>query len=156
VKKEIYAVHVSGLLPQDIPELEPLEDTTHLSFWGAEHYARFLEQQEYFARKAVISLDDGLNKLVGFFLARSVLENLELLKIGVFPDYQNAGIGTRLLNSAFAEGIKRGCLRCFLEVRKSNESAIQFYYNHKFKIAGERINYYTEPVEDAWIMERWL
>jgi ribosomal-protein-alanine acetyltransferase len=156
VKREICAIHISGIMPQDIPELEPLEGTTRLSFWGTEHYLRFLDQQEYFARKAVISLEDGSSKLVGFFLARSVLENLELLKIGVFPDYQNAGIGTRLLTAAFTEGTKRGCLRCFLEVRKSNEGAIQFYYNHKFKIAGERINYYTEPVEDAWIMERWL
>jgi ribosomal protein S18 acetylase RimI-like enzyme len=41
-------------------------------------------------------------------------------------------------------------------VRKSNVGAIQFYLNHRFKMAGERINYYNEPVEDAWIMERVL
>lgn len=79
-----------------------------------------------------------------------------MLKIGVYPEYQNAGIGTRLLNATFAEGIKRGCLRCFLEVRKSNEGAIRFYHNHNFKIAGERVNYYTVPMEDAWVMECWL
>jgi ribosomal-protein-alanine N-acetyltransferase len=153
-REESQAINISALTPQDIEELEPLEAVTHLCFWGAEHYCRFLEQQEYFGRKAVATASGS--KMVGFFLARSILENLELLKIGVYPDFQNAGIGTRLLNAAFAEGMKRGCLRCFLEVRKSNESAIQFYYGHKFKIAGERINYYTEPVEDAWIMERWL
>ncbi|MBZ5495827.1 MAG: ribosomal protein S18-alanine N-acetyltransferase [Acidobacteriia bacterium] len=154
--KQACAIQVAVLTALDIPALEPLEEVTHLCYWGTEHYTRFLEQQEYFARKAVITVEPGLTRLVGFFLARSILENLELLKIGVYPEFQNGGIGTRLLNAAFAEGAKRGCLRCFLEVRKSNESAIHFYHNHLFKIAGERINYYTEPVEDAWIMERWL
>lgn len=154
--KQTDVIQIDVLTAQDIPDLEPLEQMTHLCFWGAEHYTRFLEQQEYFGRKAVMTVEDGRTKLVGFFLARSILENLELLKIGVYPDYQNGGIGTRLLEAALVEGTKRGCLRCFLEVRKSNESAIQFYYLQQFKIAGERINYYTEPVEDAWIMERWL
>jgi ribosomal-protein-alanine acetyltransferase len=149
-------VQIAAMTVQDILDLEPLESITHLSFWGTEHYTRFLEQQEYFSRQAVATLAPGVTRMVGFFLARAILENLELLKIGVYPEFQNLGIGTRLLNAAFAEGLKRGCLRCFLEVRKSNEAAIKFYHNHQFNIAGERINYYTGPVEDAWIMERWL
>jgi [ribosomal protein S18]-alanine N-acetyltransferase len=155
VRREIAAVSIQGLKAEDIPFLEPLETITHLSFWGESHYVRFLQQEEYFGCKAESS-EPGCSRMVGFFLARSVLENLELLKIGVYPEYQNAGIGTRLLQAAFEEGTKRGCLRCFLEVRKSNESAIRFYLHHKFTIAGERINYYTNPVEDAWIMECWL
>jgi [ribosomal protein S18]-alanine N-acetyltransferase len=149
-------IQIAAVTVQDVPDLEPLESLTHLNFWGAEHYKRFLEQQEYFSRKAVATLTPGETRMVGFFLARAILENLELLKIGVYPEYQNLGIGTRLLNAAFAEGTKRGCLRCFLEVRKSNEGAITFYQNQQFIIAGERINYYTDPIEDAWIMERWL
>jgi ribosomal-protein-alanine N-acetyltransferase len=150
------AVRIATLLVPDIPDLEPLEKTTRLNFWGLEHYQRFLGQHEYFGRKAVADVAPGITRLVGFFLARSILENLELLKIGVDPEYQNRGIGTQLLNAAFAEGARRGCLRCFLEVRKSNESAIDFYRIRKFRIAGERPDYYTDPVEDAWVMERWL
>ncbi len=149
-------IQIAALAVQDIPDLEPLEEATRLSFWGTEHYRRFLEQPEYFSRKALATGAPGMMRIVGFFLARAVLENLELLKIGVCPEYQKQGIGTRLLNAAFVEGAKRGCLRCFLEVRKTNEGAIQFYQNHKFNIAGERVNYYTEPVEDAWTMERWI
>jgi ribosomal-protein-alanine acetyltransferase len=146
---------ISDLTVEDLLELENLESVTHLSFWGAENYSRFLEHPEYFARKAVAKTGAGI-RLLGFFLARSVLENLELLKIGVYPQFQSQGIGAVLLAAAFSEGIQRGCLRCFLEVRKSNVGAIQFYLNHRFKMAGERINYYNEPVEDAWIMERVL
>lgn len=150
------AIRISSLTDYDVPHLEDLEVVTGLCFWGNENYARFLEQPEYFGRKVTATSDGWTNHLVGFFLARSVLENLELLKIGVYPKFQNQGIGTLLLNAAFYEGTRRGCLRCFLEVRKSNEGAIRFYLNHRFKLAGERVNYYSDPVEDALVMEREL
>ncbi len=154
--KSSNSIQIAPLCIQDLADLQPLEEVTHLSFWGTDHYKRFLEQPEYFSRKAVTTVSSDSVRMVGFFLARAVLENLELLKIGVYPAYQNQGIGTRLLDAAFVEGSRRGCLRCLLEVRKSNEGAIQFYLNHRFHIAGERRNYYTEPVEDAWTMERWI
>jgi ribosomal-protein-alanine N-acetyltransferase len=149
--------YLARLTVDDVPLLQPLEDQIKLAFWGKDNYRRFLEEcPEYFGRKAVLLSDSGEEKLIGFFLARSIYENLEILKLGVFPICQRQGIGTQLMETAYAEGIRRGCSRCFLEVRRSNQIAIQFYYNHNFRIAGTRINYYTDPVEDAWIMERAL
>ena len=142
---------------EDIPCLERIEDETRLSFWGSDNYRRFLEEfPEYFGCKAVVIRDSGAREFAGFYLARSLFENLEILKVGVYPQYQRQGIGTQLMESAYSEGVRRGCKRCFLEVRKSNQNAIQFYFGHKFKIAGTRMNYYSDPVEDAWIMERNL
>lgn len=154
--KQNNSICISALAIQDVPELEELEGLTSLCYWGTEHYRKFLEQSEYFGRKAVASVAPDTVRLAGFFFARSILENLELLKIGVYPEFQKHGIGTRLLKAAFVEGVRRGCLRCFLEVRKSNKDAVQFYLNHSFNIAGERNDYYAEPIEDAWVMERWL
>ena len=149
--------YLSLLTVEDIASLEKLEDETHLSFWGVENYRRFLQEfPEYFGCKSVLIKEGALRQLVGFYLARSLFENLEILKVGVYRAYQRQGIGTQLMESAYAEGIRRGCRRCFLEVRKSNHDAIQFYFLHKFRIAGTRINYYSNPVEDAWIMERDL
>jgi ribosomal-protein-alanine N-acetyltransferase len=149
--------YLAQLTVADVPLLKSLEEQVRLAFWGNENYCRFLEEfPEYFGAKAVMTANTTKQTLVGFFLARSACENLEILKIGVFPICQRQGIGTHLMESAYAEGIKRGCSRCFLEVRKSNQNAIQFYYNHSFRIAGTRLNYYTNPIEDAWIMERSL
>jgi [ribosomal protein S18]-alanine N-acetyltransferase len=145
------------LTVDDIPYLETLEKETKLSFWGEENYRRFLlEYPEYFGCKVVVMDEEGGEHLAGFLLARSLFDYLEVLKVGVSSEYQRHGIGTELMEAAYSEGIRRGCKRCFLEVRKSNEGAIQFYYLHRFRIAGTRLNYYTDPVEDAWIMERVL
>lgn len=149
--------YIARLAAEDIDALQPLEERVQLTFWGAENYRRFLEElPEYFGCKAVGTADPGAETMLGFFLARSVYENLEILKLGVIPEWQRQGIGTHLMENAFAEGLRRGCCRCFLEVRKSNQKAIQFYYRHNFRIGGTRLNYYTDPVEDAWVMERAL
>ncbi|HYK87830.1 MAG TPA: ribosomal protein S18-alanine N-acetyltransferase [Acidobacteriota bacterium] len=149
--------YLALLNASDISLLEQIEGETNLSFWGAENYRRFLEEfPEYFGCKAVVMKDAGRREFAGFYLARSLFENLEILKVGVYPQYQRQGIGTQLMESAYSEGIRRGCKRCFLEVRKSNQNAIQFYNGQKFKIAGTRLNYYSDPIEDAWIMERDL
>ena len=148
---------LARLTADDVHYLKPLEDMVHLSFWGADNYRRFLnELPEYFGCKAVAILSNGRNSLIGFALARSLYESLEILKLGVFPEWQRLGIGTQLMETACSEGIRRGCNRCFLEVRKSNQSAIQFYYQHGFRISGTRINYYSDPLEDAWVMEKFL
>ncbi|HSW40098.1 MAG TPA: ribosomal protein S18-alanine N-acetyltransferase [Acidobacteriota bacterium] len=141
----------------DVELLHPLESSVQLSFWGNDHYRRFLEEcPEYFGCKAVIQAFSGREQLAGFFLARSLYENLEILKIGVSPAFQRQGIGTRLMEASYIEGLQRGCSRCFLEVRKSNQKAILFYHAHDFRIAGSRRDYYVDPVEDAWIMEKDL
>jgi ribosomal-protein-alanine acetyltransferase len=149
--------YFARLLVDDVPLLQPLEDQVNLTFWGKENYQRFLEEYpEYFGCKAVWLSAEGIKELAGFVLARSLFDNLEILKLGVFPKFQRLGIGSRLMDAAYAEGMQRGCNRCFLEVRKSNQKAIQFYSAHRFHIAGKRLNYYTDPVEDAWVMERTL
>jgi ribosomal-protein-alanine acetyltransferase len=151
------SLYLTRLTVDDVSLLQPLEDEVQLAFWGQENYRRFLKEfPEYFGSKAILIDESNQKTLIGFFLARAIYENLELLKIGVFPDYQRQRIGTHLIENAYAEGIQRGCNRCFLEVRKSNQTAIQFYYKHSFRIAGTRLDYYTDPVEDAWIMERML
>jgi ribosomal-protein-alanine acetyltransferase len=145
------------LTVEDIPHLEKLESETRLAYWGFENYRRFLQEfPEYFGCKVVCMDSEGKERIAGFLLARSLFDYLEVLKVGVSPEYQRHGIGTELMEAAYAEGLRRGCRRCFLEVRKSNSGAIEFYQLQRFRFAGTRLNYYTDPIEDAWIMERDL
>jgi len=144
-----------SLTPEHIPLLEVIEEATGLPFWGVDDYGRFLREfSEYFGFCLIPETNE--KRMAGFSLARAAFEDMELLKIGVSPEFQRIGLGTRLLEDTFTEGRRRGCTRCFLEVRKSNQKAIQFYSAHSFRIAGARLNYYSNPVEDAWVMERQI
>ena len=57
------------------------------------------------------------------------------------------------MRSAVNESGRRNARKVLLEVRKSNNPAINFYLKFNFKITGDRKNYYSNPIEDAYVME---
>ncbi len=145
------------LLSTDIPAIKKLEDETAMEFWGEANYRRFLEQSpEYYGWKVIVEADRRGAQLAGFLLARAVHQDLDVLKLAVKPRFHRRGMGSLLLRAMINEGLGRGCGRCFLEVRKSNRGAIAFYLRHAFELTGTRCNYYTNPIEDAWVMRRAL
>jgi ribosomal-protein-alanine N-acetyltransferase len=78
---------------------------------------------------------------VGFYLARTVLDEAELLLIAVDPSLRGRGLGTALL-AHFADGArKRGARRAFLEMRRGNPAGA-LYEAHGFRAIGERRSYY--------------
>ena len=71
--------------------------------------------------------------------------------IAVREDYRRQGVGEALLG-AFMRFGKEKLAFLTLEVRPSNDSAIQFYMKHGFVQVGRRKNYYSAPREDAILM----
>ena len=71
--------------------------------------------------------------------------------IAVREDYRRQGVGQALLGAFMRFGQEKLAFLT-LEVRPSNEPAIQFYMKHGFVQVGRRKNYYTAPREDAVLM----
>ena len=91
-------------------------------------------------------------KLVGFYLARVVGPDLELLKIAVVGAARRRGVAAALLEACLEWGRRAVCETCFLEVRQGNEAAIRLYEKYGFREIGIRRAYYRDPVEDALVM----
>lgn len=91
-------------------------------------------------------------RLLGFVLARLVLDELELHQIGVHPDVRRLGFGQVMLQALKAKTLPLGMRVIFLEVRASNEKARRFYEKHGFQHMGVRRGYYSQPTEDAILM----
>jgi hypothetical protein len=75
------------------------------------------------------------------------------MNLGIDPGLRRRGIGTRLVQYAIERGAQRGAVRAFLEVRASNQAAIGLYQRLGFRAAGVRARYYTNPTEEAVLME---
>jgi ribosomal-protein-alanine N-acetyltransferase len=91
---------------------------------------------------------------VGFAVIRQVDTDGEILQIAVDKNVRNSGFGSKLLQNILTYAQKSGFKSVFLEVRKSNLPAIKLYKKHGFTIQRTRKNYYSEPVEDAYVMCR--
>lgn len=77
----------------------------------------------------------------GFALTRSVMDEAELLLLGVVPEHRRHGIGSLLVEAVVGDCAVHGVATLHLEVR-SNNPAILFYSQHDFAKCGERRNYY--------------
>ncbi len=81
------------------------------------------------------------NQIVGFALTRWVLDEEELLMIGVDPDFQRQGVATQIVASIVHIAKNSGRKNLFLEVR-TNNSAADFYTRLGFAAKATRRGYY--------------
>lgn len=94
--------------------------------------------------------------LVGFSVVMMGVEEAHLLNVAVCKRYQGKGYGARLLLHAMEQARLDGASRLLLEVRPSNDRAVELYRHFGFQQIGVRRGYYPAAVgrEDALVFER--
>ena len=126
----------------------------HLSHWSIDSYYRLLSD-DAFTSSFVAEIEDPFEQplIVGFVIFHVAANVSEIYNIAVESSYARSGIGRQLMAAAVEESARRTAKKVVLEVRKSNLAAINFYLKFQFKMVGERKNYYSNPIEDAYVME---
>jgi ribosomal-protein-alanine N-acetyltransferase len=96
--------------------------------------------------------------LVGFSVIMRVLDEAHLLNIGVDRRYQGQGYGARLLRHVMHNAKQHGAEKIFLEVRPSNERAVELYRHFGFNQIGLRRGYYPSAIgrEDGLVFDKEL
>ncbi len=94
--------------------------------------------------------DEGT--LVGYTGTWQILEEAHITNISVKPDFRRRKIGESLLHTVIENCYEHGVKYITLEVRVSNEKAINLYKKYGFKSLGKRKGYYQDNNEDALIM----
>jgi ribosomal protein S18 acetylase RimI-like enzyme len=79
---------------------------------------------------------------VGFAIARAVVDEAELLSIGVLKEYRRLGLATQLLTQVIEFVAARSVQKLFLEVAEDNAGAQSLYAAHGFTRVGRRPDYY--------------
>lgn len=126
----------------------------HLSHWSIDSYYRLLNDDSFTSSfVAEIDGETGRPNIVGFVIFHIAADVSEIYNIAVENGVARSGVGRQLMSASIHESTRRGATKVVLEVRKSNNPAINFYLKFNFRIAGERKNYYSNPIEDAYVME---
>jgi len=82
----------------------------------------------------------------GYALVRPDQDLLDLTRLGVQPETQGQGIGTRLLQRVLQDGPS-----VLLTVRKTNLDALRLYQRHGFGIVAQLSE---GPAQHAWVLRR--
>jgi ribosomal-protein-alanine N-acetyltransferase len=101
----------------------------------------------------VLRAEDG--RMLGYFLLMMAVDEAHLLNITVAPTARNQGLCLEMLHAANRLARAQGMTSMLLEVRPSNQRAIDIYQRHGYARIGMRKAYYPAPRaqrEDAIVM----
>lgn len=127
-----------------IQQIAQVEKTSFVTeFYSQLQLIEMLSNPNY-----VIKVVKENNIFCGYIIIYKNIDFDEIYKICVLEQFKRKGFGSALIE--YSKNICQNKL--FLEVRASNETAIQFYLSNGFKINGKRKGYYSGD-EDAILME---
>lgn len=97
--------------------------------------------------------DQTTDQIVAVAHFQVILDEMEILNIGVIESYQGQGLGKRILQSAIYTFRDQGVIMATLEVRSRNKTARKLYEGLGFKQIASRPNYYPVDLDDAIIYQ---
>ena len=106
-----------------------------------------------FAHFLVARQEGAPAAIVGYLCYWIVFEEVRLMNLAVIESMRHRGIAKSLVTTALQTGISQSAHRAVLEVRVSNRAAQRLYKGFGFSQTAIRPKYYTDPEEDAVLME---
>jgi len=144
--RRAWSVRSAGL--GDLDALLSLEVEGFGRPWTAAMYREELARESSWVEVAL--REQG--EVVGFVCAWQILDACHLLRIATRKALRNAGIAQALVRRLIELSCRRGCSHIELEVASRNASALALYERLGFAAVGRRPNYYSQPVDDAILM----
>ncbi len=135
----------------DLDQVMVLEEKLFPVPWTREGFFTFLIRED-----TLFLAVEEKGKILGYAGCLIVLDEADILNIGVDPDRQREGTGGFILQSLLRLLQMQGVHYVHLEVRESNGTARRLYERNGFAIDGLRKDYYTDPTENAVLMTKTL
>ena len=93
-------------------------------------------------------------QIAGYCGLWTVLGEGNITNMAVSGGLRRLGIAEALMKEMEKRGMSKNVVTYFLEVRKSNEAAVNLYKKMGYVQIGVRKNFYEKPVEDALVMSK--
>ncbi|NMO16737.1 ribosomal protein S18-alanine N-acetyltransferase [Pyxidicoccus fallax] len=144
---------IRQMMVEDLPAVMALEKQAFKNPWSPELLQREL-QHEW---STILLVEEevpgqGSPVLLGLAIFWIVHDEVHVLNVATAPAHRRRGVARAVMDEVLARGKARRCTLATLEVRRSNEPAIQLYRSLGFRPVGIRPNYYVDEGEDAIVM----
>ena len=133
----------------DLPRVLSIERRAFVTPWSMAMFVLELSK----ASGVCLAACSG-EELRGYLICSRYAEMWHLMNVAVDPERRRQGIASALITHLLDR--VEGTGKVMLEVRGSNEGAIEMYHRFGFEAVGHRRRYYQDNGEDALVMERDL
>lgn len=133
----------------DLAQLVRIEAAVHIAPWSDQGFKGELEKP--FSHTLVMTDEETDSIIGGYVVFWEMGEETHILNVAVDLPYRGLGFAQRLIRKVVDLGLQKGAKRVVLDVRKSNNAAIQLYQKLGFTIQTVRKAFYSNS-EDAYGM----
>ncbi len=142
---------IKNMEEQHLDAVVKIEENSFSHPWSKTSFEDELKKEN---SHLFVALDD--EKIVGYCVMDTVLDEGSLLDIAVDKSYRRNGVAKELFNELLKVASAKQLSFITLEVRESNEGAIKLYKALGFVQVSLRKNYYSKPCEDAVLMTKYF
>ena len=132
---------------KDLDTIIEIENSIYIDKWNKEAYLNDLVND--IAYNYVLEHDGVILGYYGFWI---MFDNVDITKVSIRKELQGKGLSNILMEDMFTRLSNLDINTITLEVRVSNNKAINLYKKYGFKEISVRKNYYGD--EDAYILQK--
>ena len=126
------------LRKKDLEEVLKIDHASFDTFWQFDENA-FLNAKKAtpYARLRVVKKN---NQIAGYAITGAGIKEGFIQRLAIFPEHQNCGFGTLLLNDGLDWLHRKGVSNVWVNTQPTNEAAINLYKKSKFEISKDELS----------------
>ena len=142
-------ISVRPAIEDDVAEIVRIEQAVHVAPWRAENV--LAELAKPYARFLIFTDDETDSKAAAYICYWVMFEECNILNVAVDLPFRRQGLAKQLVHLVVREALRGGIKKILLDVRKSNQPALELYQGLRFAITHIRKGFYSDG-EDAYQM----
>ncbi len=140
-------MNIRRMQESDLLQVADIEKAIFSVPWSLESFRESMELEH-----TIYLVAEEKENIMGYCGMYRVFNEGEIVNVAVAEAYRRKKVALQLLEQLFVESSEFKVDNFFLEVRESNQPAIQLYKKLGFIEAGIRKNFYEKPRENAIFM----
>ena len=126
------------LRKKDLDEVLKIDHVSFDTFWQFDENA-FLNAKKAtpYARLRVVKKN---NQIAGYAITGAGIKEGFIQRLAIFPEHQNCGFGTLLLNDGLDWLHRKGVSNVWVNTQPTNEAAINLYKKSKFELSKDELS----------------
>ena len=145
---DLSGLFIRKMSEDDIEQVVAIDQVSFSLPWPARSFK--FEVMDNESSRSWVAVLEG--RIVAMLVGWLIVDALHVATIATHPDFRRRGIGRQLLTQALLAAKAEGATRSILEVRASNETALEMYRSFGYVEDGRRNEYYKDNNEDAILM----
>ena len=156
---QLKSFHIRPFKPEDLQSVMNINFTCLPENYSSQF---FIELHEHYPKTFIVA--EANTQIIGYIMCRietgisefkrpifGIAHKGHVVSIAVLPEYRRQGVGKELVNQATRGMLEYDVKEAYLEVRITNESAVNLYKKLGFEVV-RIINGYYYDGENAYVM----